>query len=91
MAQLGRPVRAFFADVTTATARVQAPEECGVVAQAGQGCCGTLMLPVGLEQEAAAMARRLIHPAARDRAVGGETGLLVGPPRNQNRSRDARA
>ena len=40
MAQLGRPVRAFFADVTTATARVQAPEECGVVAQAGQGCCG---------------------------------------------------
>ena len=34
MAQLGRPVRAFFADVDTATARVQAPEECGVVAQA---------------------------------------------------------
>ena len=49
MARLGRPVRACFADVTTATARVQAPEECGVVAQAGQGCCGTLMLPVGLE------------------------------------------
>ena len=44
MAQLGRPVRASFADVNTATARVRAPEGCVVVAQAGQGCCGALML-----------------------------------------------
>ena len=35
VAQLGRPVRASFADVTTATARVRAPEGCVVVAQAG--------------------------------------------------------
>ena len=64
MAQLGRPVRAFSADVNTATARVRAPEGCVVVAQAGQGCCGALMLHAGLEREAAAMARRLIHPTA---------------------------
>ena len=35
MAQLGRPVRACFADVTTAPAPVRAAEGCNVVAQAG--------------------------------------------------------
>ena len=57
---LGCVQRIFFADINTATARVLAAEGCDVVAPAGQGCCGALMLHAGLEREAAAMARRLI-------------------------------
>jgi glycolate oxidase iron-sulfur subunit len=50
----------FFSHVNAATARVLAAEGCEVIAPADQPCCGALMLHSGLDDQAAAMARRLI-------------------------------
>ena len=50
----------FFGHVNEATARVLAAEGCEVIAPADQPCCGALMLHSGLDDQAAAMARRLI-------------------------------
>ena len=57
---LGCVQRVFFSDVNRATARVLAAEGCEVVIPQAQGCCGALMLHSGLEDDAAAMARRFI-------------------------------
>ncbi len=57
---LGCVQRVFFSEVNRATARVLAAEGCEVVIPPAQGCCGALMLHSGLEDEAAAMARRFI-------------------------------
>ena len=57
---LGCVQRIFFSDVNAATARVLAAEGCEVVVPQGQGCCGALMMHSGLEEDAAAMARRFI-------------------------------
>ena len=57
---LGCVQRVFFSDVNRATARVLAAEGCEVVIPRAQGCCGALMLHAGLEDDAAAMARRFI-------------------------------
>lgn len=50
----------FFQHVNTATARVLAAEGCDVIIPEDQSCCGALMLHSGLDQEAAAKARKLI-------------------------------
>ncbi len=50
----------FFSHVNAATARVLAAEGCEVIAPADQPCCGALMVHSGLEEQAAAMARRII-------------------------------
>jgi len=50
----------FFAHVNAATARVLAAEGCEVIAPADQPCCGALMVHSGLEEQAAAMARKII-------------------------------
>jgi len=50
----------FFQHVNTATARVLAAEGCDVIIPEDQACCGALMLHSGLDQEAAAKARKLI-------------------------------
>jgi glycolate oxidase iron-sulfur subunit len=50
----------FFQHVNTATARVLAAEGCEVIIPEDQACCGALMLHSGLDQEAAAKARRMI-------------------------------
>jgi glycolate oxidase iron-sulfur subunit len=50
----------FFGNVNAATARVLAAEGCEVIAPENQPCCGALMVHSGLEQQAAAMARRII-------------------------------
>ncbi len=52
--------RVFFPDVNAATARVLAAEGCDVVVTADQPCCGALMLHSGLEEEAAALAKKMI-------------------------------
>jgi glycolate oxidase iron-sulfur subunit len=57
---LGCVQRVFFSDVNAATARVLAAEGCDVVIPQAQGCCGALMMHSGLEDDAAAMARRFI-------------------------------
>ena len=57
---LGCVQRVFFSEVNRATARVLAAEGCEVVIPRSQGCCGALMLHSGLEDDAAAMARRFI-------------------------------
>ena len=57
---LGCVQRVFFSEVNAATARVLAAEGCDVVIPPEQGCCGALMLHAGLEEGAAAMARRFI-------------------------------
>ena len=57
---LGCVQRVFFSEVNRATARVLAAEGCEVVIPRGQGCCGALMVHAGLEDDAAAMARRFI-------------------------------
>jgi glycolate oxidase iron-sulfur subunit len=51
----------FFSRVNEATARVLAAEGCEVIAPEEQPCCGALMLHSGLEEQAAAMARRIIE------------------------------
>ncbi|SEF15556.1 (Fe-S)-binding protein [Jiangella alba] len=52
--------RVLFGDVNAATARVLAAEGCEVVVPPSQQCCGALNLHAGLEDDAAARARRLI-------------------------------
>jgi len=52
--------RVFFPQVNAATARVLAAEECEVIIPRNQPCCGALMLHSGLEEEAAARARKMI-------------------------------
>ena len=52
--------RVFFPQVNAATARVLAAEGCEVIIPRGQGCCGALMLHSGLDDEAAALARKMI-------------------------------
>ena len=56
---LGCVQRTFFPNVNDATVRVLAAEGCEVVVPA-QGCCGALMMHAGLEEDAIAMAKRLI-------------------------------
>jgi len=50
----------FFPHVNAATARVLAAEGCEVIIPREQPCCGALMLHSGLEDEAAALAKRMI-------------------------------
>jgi len=50
----------FMADVNAATARVLAAEGCEVLVPKEQGCCGALLMDLGQENEALAMARKLI-------------------------------
>jgi glycolate oxidase iron-sulfur subunit len=50
----------FFQHVNQATARVLAAEGCEVVIPQAQQCCGALMLHSGLDDQAAALARRMI-------------------------------
>jgi glycolate oxidase iron-sulfur subunit len=52
--------RVFFPQVNEATIRVLAAEGCEVIIPRGQPCCGALMLHSGLENEAAALARKMI-------------------------------
>jgi glycolate oxidase iron-sulfur subunit len=51
----------FFPQVNAATARVLAAEGCEVVTPRAQSCCGALMLHSGLEDDAAALARKMIQ------------------------------
>jgi glycolate oxidase iron-sulfur subunit len=51
----------FFSHVNAATARVLAAEGCEVITPQNQPCCGALMVHSGLEEQAAAMARKLIE------------------------------
>ena len=51
----------FFSHVNEATARVLAAEGCEVIAPPNQPCCGALMVHSGLDDQAAAMARRIIE------------------------------
>ena len=57
---LGCVQRTFFPEVNAATARVLAAEGCDVVVPRQQGCCGALALHTGGENEAVAMAKRLV-------------------------------
>ncbi len=50
----------FFAHVNAATVRVLAAEGCEVVVPREQGCCGALMVHSGLEDEAIALAKKMI-------------------------------
>ena len=52
--------QAFFSHVNAATARVLSAEGFEVVIPGGQPCCGALIVHSGLEDQAAAMARKLI-------------------------------
>jgi glycolate oxidase iron-sulfur subunit len=51
----------FFSHVNAATARVLAAEGCEVITPQNQPCCGALMVHSGLEEQAAAMARKMIE------------------------------
>ncbi len=50
----------FFSHVNAATARVLTAEGCEVVIPREQACCGALMLHSGMEDDAAALAKKLI-------------------------------
>jgi glycolate oxidase iron-sulfur subunit len=50
----------FFQHVNQATARVLAAEGCEVIIPQAQECCGALMLHSGLDEQASALARRMI-------------------------------
>ena len=50
----------FFSHVNAATARVLAAEGCEVIIPRRQPCCGALMLHSGMEDEAIALAKRMI-------------------------------
>ena len=50
----------FFSHVNAATARVLAAEGCEVIIPREQPCCGALMLHSGMEDDAAALAKRMI-------------------------------
>lgn len=52
--------RVFFSKVNEATVRVLAAEGCEVVIPSAQSCCGALMLHSGMENEAAALAKKMI-------------------------------
>lgn len=52
---------AYFAHVNAATARVLAAEGFEVVIPPAQGCCGALMVHSGMDEEAAAYAKRMIQ------------------------------
>ena len=52
--------RVFFPHVNAATARVLAAEGCEVVIPTEQSCCGALMVHSGIEDEAIALAKRMI-------------------------------
>ena len=56
---LGCVQRTFFPNVNDATVRVLCAEGCEVVAPP-QGCCGALMMHAGQEDDAVAMAKRLV-------------------------------
>lgn len=69
--------RAFFGDVTAATARVLAAWGCEVNAPLQQGCCGALELHSGREHSALARARSLVAALGRgdpDRVVVDSAG-----------------
>lgn len=72
---LGCVQRVFFSDVNRATARVLAAEGCEVVIPQAQGCCGALMLHAGLEDDAAALARRFID--AFEPALAGVDAIVI--------------
>ena len=57
---LGCVQRVFFSDVNAATARVLAAEGCEVAIPKAQGCCGALLTHAGQDEQATALARRLI-------------------------------
>jgi glycolate oxidase iron-sulfur subunit len=50
----------FFSHVNAATARVLTAEGCEVIIPREQQCCGALMLHSGLEDDAAALAKKMI-------------------------------
>lgn len=50
----------FFSHVNSATARVLAAEGCEVIIPREQPCCGALLLHSGMEDDAAALARRMV-------------------------------
>jgi len=50
----------FFQHVNQATARVLAAEGCEVIIPQQQECCGALMLHSGLDEQASALARKMI-------------------------------
>jgi glycolate oxidase iron-sulfur subunit len=50
----------FFSHVNAATSRVLVAEGCEVIIPRSQQCCGALMLHSGMEQEAIALAKKLI-------------------------------
>ena len=50
----------FFSHVNAATARVLAAEGCEVIIPRSQQCCGALMLHSGMEDDATALAKRMI-------------------------------
>ena len=50
----------FFPHVNAATARVLAAEGCEVVIPREQACCGALMVHSGMEDDAAALAKKMI-------------------------------
>jgi glycolate oxidase iron-sulfur subunit len=51
----------FFSHVNAATARVLAAEGCEVIIPREQKCCGALMLHSGMEDDAVALAKRMIQ------------------------------
>lgn len=57
---LGCVQQVFFPHVNAATARVLAAEGCEVIIPREQGCCGALTIHAGREEQALALARRLI-------------------------------
>ncbi len=57
---MGCVQRVFYPQVNAATARVLAAEGCEVFIPREQGCCGALLIHAGQEEQALAMARRLI-------------------------------
>jgi glycolate oxidase iron-sulfur subunit len=57
---LGCVQSVFFSDVNAATARVLAAEGCEVIMPPAQGCCGSLMMHSGWEQQGLDRARALI-------------------------------
>jgi glycolate dehydrogenase iron-sulfur subunit len=50
----------FFSHVNAATARVLTAEGCEVIVPREQSCCGALMVHSGLEEEAVALAKKMI-------------------------------
>ena len=50
----------FFSHVNAATARVLSAEGCEVIIPREQQCCGALMLHSGMEEDAVALAKRMI-------------------------------